>query len=87
VSASLAKVRKIVKAVPPRNERAALEAFGLMREMFDELAYPCPMCGHPVNVQEAGTHIRTGYREPHVKPYLPGSWLANEEQERTDVQS
>lgn len=74
-------VRALVQGTPPRGDKEALAAFGLLREMFPPAcAVPCPMCGYPCDPREAGTHIRTGYRSPCPRPYLPGSWNYKEEQ-------
>lgn len=77
---TMKRVREIVAAVPmPGLDRLSVEAIGLLREAFaieDGTAVPCPMCGYPVNAREAGTHLRHGYRTPHIEPPLPGSWNA-----------
>lgn len=72
---TIADVRKImgdvrVRATPAEKEKA----FNLIRELLDTSGVVCPMCGWPMDWRDA-THIRTGYREPHIRPYKPGSWL------------
>lgn len=80
----LREIRERVQALPMRGgDEAKAELIGFLRERFIDGpdVIPCPMCGHPVSVREAGTHIRHGYREPHIQPYLPGSWLAERSEE------
>lgn len=66
----------IVRSVKPRDTRGAAEAFGLLRELFAPAsAMPCPACGHLCDPRDNNAHVRTGYREPHILPYQPGSYL------------
>ena len=72
----LRQAREIVNAEPLRGDHA--EAFKKIRLLLHTGTLKCPACGHPVNWQD-GTHVEHGYREPHIKPYMPGSWLAERE--------
>lgn len=80
----LREIRSFILATPARGGDAEKLAFiGILRERIITglNVIPCPKCGHPIDIREAGTHIRHGYREPHIKPYLPGSWLAERDAE------
>lgn len=81
-AALLRALKDHINSVPRRGgEREALRAIQKMRVLILEPSpsiMPCPACGHPLDVSYLGgaTHVEHGYREPHIKPYLPGSWLA-----------
>ncbi len=84
----LEEVRKIVSGLPLRgSESEKAKAINQIKLLLlapnDPYIRPCPMCGHPINVGpgEHGTHVLTGYRGPHIRPYLPGSLYWREEQE------
>lgn len=74
----LREIRQMVVSTPARGDKEKLEVMGLLRERLVTGCHviPCPQCGNPIDIGEAGTHIRTGYRSPCPKPYLPGSWYA-----------
>lgn len=77
MTSKVKQVEQIVRSVRPRDSKGAEEAFGLLRELFAPAhAIPCPACGYLCDPLEAGTHIRTGYRTPHILPPKPGSWMA-----------
>ena len=71
----LREIRELVDAEPLRGGDPK-QAFQKIRVLLHTGKLTCPMCGHPVNWQD-GTHVEHGYREPHIQPYLPGSWLAD----------
>lgn len=78
----LREIRNFIVASPARGgDKEKLAFIGTLREKIITglNIIPCPMCGHPVDAREGGTHVRHGYREPHIQPYLPGSWLAERE--------
>jgi len=83
-AALLRELKTIINALPRRGaEREKATAIGRMRVLILEPSAnirPCPACGHPIDTGpgENGTHVEHGYREPHIQPYLPGSWLAEE---------
>lgn len=84
----LEDIRQFILTSPARGGDAEKLAFiGTLREriLTGPNIIPCPACGHPIDRREAGTHVRHGYREPHIKPYLPGSWLAERETDEADA--
>lgn len=84
----LEEIRKLVNPLPRRgSEREKALTINkiqlLLLDPHDPKIVPCPACGHALDIswEERSTHVETGYREPHIKPYLPGSYLWKEEQE------
>lgn len=83
-AATLRELKAIINALPRRGgDREKVAAIGRMRVLILEPSAnirPCPACGHPIDISpgENGTHVEHGYRQPHIEPYRPGSWLAGE---------
>lgn len=82
----LTEIRRIVDQLPRRGrEREKAAAINQIKMLLLSPNNPyieaCSMCGHLIDISpmERGTHVEHGYREPHIQPWLPGSFLYEEE--------